>query len=199
MKNDVSSIICTCLLVFDNSLQLKKYLPAFPTFHPSSRTQLYSRRRNLHIDQMASSLALLLLVATSTIAQSIEDYGSSGGTGPKGGIGDKNRPVLFAQAFITDGNIAADHLDQDVRDLANSPPPLLNIPDSMSCNQKRKVVVDDSAAGMRQEMLGFGHAWTDSTVSVFNSLELDVLEELMGELFGPGQSCFSEPQLGILE
>lgn len=33
-------------------------------------------------------------------------------------------------------------------------------------------------------MLGFGHAWTDSTVDVFNSLEPTVLDELLEELFG---------------
>ncbi|PBP17600.1 glycoside hydrolase family 30 protein [Diplocarpon rosae] len=34
-------------------------------------------------------------------------------------------------------------------------------------------------------MLGFGHTWTDSTVSTFGSLEEDVFDKLMADLFGP--------------
>lgn len=45
--------------------------------------------------------------------------------------------------------------------------------------------MDDTPEGKRQEMLGFGHAWTDSTVSTFGSLEDSVLDKLMAELFGP--------------
>ena len=45
-------------------------------------------------------------------------------------------------------------------------------------------MIDSSRSGARQELLGFGHAWTDSTVSVFNELEPDVLNRLMEELFG---------------
>ncbi|KAK4548099.1 hypothetical protein LTR36_010819 [Oleoguttula mirabilis] len=33
-------------------------------------------------------------------------------------------------------------------------------------------------------MLGFGHAWTDSTVDVFNSLEPAVLDQVLEDLFG---------------
>ena len=33
-------------------------------------------------------------------------------------------------------------------------------------------------------MVGFGHAWTDSTVSVFNELEPDVLDQVLDDLFG---------------
>lgn len=33
-------------------------------------------------------------------------------------------------------------------------------------------------------MLGFGHAWTDSTVDVFNSLEPEVLDQVLEDLFG---------------
>ncbi|KAF2093396.1 glycoside hydrolase, partial [Rhizodiscina lignyota] len=45
------------------------------------------------------------------------------------------------------------------------------------------VVIDD-AHGQMQEMAGFGHAWTDSTVTVFNELDADVLDQLLTELFG---------------
>lgn len=44
--------------------------------------------------------------------------------------------------------------------------------------------MDSTSKGARQEMLGFGHAWTDSTVEVFNQLEPALLDQLMDELFG---------------
>ena len=53
----------------------------------------------------------------------------------------------------------------------------------MSCSSPWNVTVD-SANGARQEMLGFGHAWTDSTVISFNTLESDVLDQVMQDLYG---------------
>lgn len=127
---------------------------------------------------------LLAFVATEVLAQTIQDFGSSGGNGPKGGIGDLEHPVLYAQSFITDGAIQLSHLDVELRQLADFLPPLLNFINTTSCNPKRAVVVDDSTKGARQEMLGFGHAITDSTVEVFNSLEPDVFDQVMRDLFG---------------
>ncbi|EME48844.1 glycoside hydrolase family 30 protein [Dothistroma septosporum NZE10] len=43
----------------------------------------------------------------------------------------------------------------------------------------------DSLHGARQEMVGFGFSWTDSTVHNFNRLEPEVLDTVMEELFGP--------------
>ncbi|CZT52130.1 uncharacterized protein RSE6_13387 [Rhynchosporium secalis] len=128
---------------------------------------------------------LLTSFAARSIAQSVSDFGSSGGSGPKGGVGDLSRPVLFAQAYITDGKIASEYPDLVLRELTISSPPVLEKSEANSCNAIRSVVIDDSPEGRRQEMLGFGHAWTDSTVSTFGSLEEDVLDELMAELFGP--------------
>ncbi|KAI6709665.1 hypothetical protein PZA11_006706 [Diplocarpon coronariae] len=130
------------------------------------------------------TLIWLALYTTSISSQSLHDFGSSGGSGPKGGIGDLSNPVLSAQAYITDGQIASSHPDLQLRQLASSPPPRLN-QDGGTCNQKRTVIIDDSAEGKRQEMIGFGHSWTDSTISTFGSLEEEVFDKLMAELFGP--------------
>lgn len=79
---------------------------------------------------------LVALFAAGSTAQSIADYGSSGGSGPKGGIGDLTRPVLVAQAYITDGKIASSHPDQELRQLASSTPPALDDPNRNSCNRE---------------------------------------------------------------
>ncbi|OZJ06586.1 hypothetical protein BZG36_00626 [Bifiguratus adelaidae] len=131
---------------------------------------------------MRTCVAALLLagltVISPTSAQSIQSIGTSGGNGPKGGIGDCNHPVTTAQAFVTD---AVNSEFAKGRQLAKDATPKLlqkhpggNVWD----------VVVNAKSGARQEMLGFGHAWTDSTVDVFNQLDADVLDKLMKELYG---------------
>jgi glucosylceramidase len=45
-------------------------------------------------------------------------------------------------------------------------------------------VTIDSSTGGRQELLGFGHSWTDSAVSLFDSLEPNLFKLVTQELFG---------------
>nr|POE46818.1 endo-1,6-beta-d-glucanase [Quercus suber] len=123
-------------------------------------------------------------LATGALAQSISDFGVSGGAGPKGGIGDVDHPVLYARSIITDGIIQLSHLNVTARQLAESSPPRLDFINATSCNPRRTVVVDDTPKGARQEMLGFGHSWTDSAVEVFNQVEPNVLDQIMQDLFG---------------
>ena len=47
-----------------------------------------------------------------------------------------------------------------------------------------KLGVDDTTAGARQSMMGFGAAWTDATVTVFDSLDVSAQDELLEQLFG---------------
>lgn len=42
-----------------------------------------------------------LLFALNSLAQSIKHLGSSGGNGPKGGLGDLQHPVLEAQSYVS--------------------------------------------------------------------------------------------------
>nr|POE65927.1 endo-1,6-beta-d-glucanase bgn16.3 [Quercus suber] len=126
----------------------------------------------------------VVALTTGALAQSVSDFGVSGGAGPKGGIGDRDHPVLRARSIITDGIIQLSHLDVTARQLAESSPPRLNFVNATSCNARRTVIVDNSAKGARQEMLGFGHSWTDSAVEVFNQVEPDVLDQIMQDLFG---------------
>lgn len=46
------------------------------------------------------------------------------------------------------------------------------------------LVVDDTDSGKRQEIDGFGAAWTDATVTVFDELSASSQDQLMEELFG---------------
>ncbi|WPH03324.1 Hypothetical protein R9X50_00620100 [Acrodontium crateriforme] len=136
---------------------------------------------------MAAALSLSLFLLSSftslTDAQSISGLGVSGGSGPTGGIGDRHHPVLKAQSIITDALIAS--RPNQTRHLADGTPPvLLTSGGSPSSCNPYSVVVDNSKAGRQQEMVGFGHAVTDSTVSVFDELEPAVLHQLMEDLFG---------------
>lgn len=125
----------------------------------------------------------LLAFATHSATQSIEGLGVSGGNGSRGGIGDGAHPVRHAQAWITDAQIPT--APNTTRQLARGPAPILSHQNStFGCGPRRNVVINSDASGARQEMLGFGHAWTDSTVHVFNSLEPAVLDQVMEDLFG---------------
>jgi glucosylceramidase len=135
---------------------------------------------------MALSFAIVLLSCVVCIhAQSIKGLGVSGGRGPKGGIGDADHPVLKAQSFITDALIPLRL--KTTRQLAvGVPPRLVKGNEGLQiCPPPLTVTVDSSAKGARQEMVGFGHSWTDSTVTTFQSLEADVLDQVMWDLFSP--------------
>jgi glucosylceramidase len=134
---------------------------------------------------VSSNIAILLGSAAYVHAQSIKGLGVSGGNGPTGGIGDIDHPVMKPQSFITDALIPL--ALNTTRQLAVGPPPVL-VQGSQGlqvCPPPITVVVDSSAKGARQEMVGFGHSWTDSTVSSFESLEPGVLDQVMWELFSP--------------
>lgn len=127
-------------------------------------------------------LSFLVLVPR-TLSQSIQNLGSSGGHGPRGGIGDATDPVLEAQAWVTDAMYPL--APNTTRQLAKGPAPVrAQGGNPLVCPPPRPVIIDSSARGARQQMVGFGHAWTDSTVSTFNSLDLDVLDQVMNDLFG---------------
>lgn len=132
-----------------------------------------------------SSTRLLLTASliVGAVSQSIEGLGVSGGNGPRGGIGDGAHPVMEPQAFITDAIIPT--RPNSTRQLAEGPAPRLvkNGQVSSGCTARRNIRIDSSSKGARQEMLGFGHSWTGSTVSVFDSLEADVLDQVMKDLF----------------
>lgn len=130
-------------------------------------------------------LGLTLALLTGASCQSIRDFGVSGGRGPRGGIGDGAHPVLQPQSFITDALLPS--APNTTRQLAPGAAPKLArnaIQSNSTCAQPRRVIVDSSQGGARQEILGFGHAWTGSTVSVFESLEPGVLDQVMHDLFG---------------
>ena len=131
----------------------------------------------------ASLLPWLILLAGHGISQSIEGLGVSGGNGPRGGIGDGAHPVTKPQSFITDALIPS--APNTTRQLTRGPGPKLirHNQTSSTCALRRRVVVDSSTEGARQEMLGFGHAWTGSTVSVFDQLEPQVLNQVMEDLY----------------
>jgi glucosylceramidase len=71
-----------------------------------------------------------------------------------------------------------------------------------------RLSVDDSNAGGRQRISGFGAAWTDATVAVFDSLSAERQATLLEQLFGEsgiglsvmrhtiGQSDLTPPALG---
>ena len=123
---------------------------------------------------------LLITVATSAYAQSVKGLGVSGGNGSRGGIGDGAHPVRHAQAFITDALIPT--APNTTRQLARGPAPVLFHGNASAGCGNRMVVVDSNKP--QQEMVRFGHAWTDSTVDVFDSLEPAVLDQVMQDLFG---------------
>lgn len=53
-------------------------------------------------------------------------------------------------------------------------------------NPQWKLTVDDTASGQRQEVDGFGAAWTGATVQVFNDLPSNLQSDVMQDLFGEG-------------
>ncbi|KAH9826976.1 glycoside hydrolase family 30 protein [Teratosphaeria destructans] len=130
-------------------------------------------------------LAIATRVASALDYGSIKNLGSSGGTGSKGGIGD-GIPVTVPQAFITDAQIS--YTPNSTRQLSEGVAPVLvsrNVTGtSSSCAPVHSVVIDNSMSGARQSMVGFGHSWTDSAVDVFQSLEPDLLDQVMEDLFG---------------
>jgi glucan endo-1,6-beta-glucosidase len=134
------------------------------------------------MDSLLSLFFLYILILPAN-AQSIRDFGSMGGSGPSGGIGDLNHPVRTPQSFITDALVVPAGSNY-TRQLAQGPPPvLLETAPSESCPSVRRAVVD-SVNGARQEMLGFGQAWTDATVTTLNELEPDLFDQAMEGLFG---------------
>jgi len=133
---------------------------------------------------MSRHTLICLALAAQTFAQSIKGLGVSGGNGSQGGIGCLDNPVLHAQSFITDALIPT--APNTTRQLALGPAPVLSTTNSSAttCTQRRNVIIDASAKGAQQEMVGFGHSWTDSTVTVFNELEPVVLDQVLDDLFG---------------
>ncbi|KIV81556.1 hypothetical protein PV11_03732 [Exophiala sideris] len=137
-------------------------------------------------------MSLFLVTAilfTSVIARSVQNLGVSciGSTqqcGPRGGIGDGAHPVLTAQSFITDALLST--TPNSTRQLEPGPAPALlqAYPSSTSSCTPRRDIIIDTINGAQQEMVGFGHAWTDSTVSVFNSLANTTLAQVLEDLFG---------------
>lgn len=129
---------------------------------------------------MAFLHLLFFSIITKTFAQSVAGLGVSGGNGSRGGIGDGAHPVQHAQAFITDALIPT--APNTTRELSVGPAPVLSY--SPNCSAGRNVVIDVSASGAQQQMVGFGHAWTDSTVDVFSDLTPATLDQVMEDLFG---------------
>ena len=54
-----------------------------------------------------------------------------------------------------------------------------------------KLAVDDTASGQRQSIDGFGAAWTDATVTVFDALPADAQDRLLHDLFSPAPGSIS--------
>ncbi|KIW34641.1 uncharacterized protein PV07_01408 [Cladophialophora immunda] len=152
----------------------------------------YTASRDTEVLRMAffiSISALMLSQGTLLAAQSVQNLGvsciaSSQECGPRGGIGDGAHPVLIPQSFITDALIST--APNTTRQLAPGPPPvrLSAYPSSSSSCPPRRNIMVDSANGAQQEMVGFGHAWTDSAVSVFNTLDNATLARVLEDLFG---------------
>ncbi|KAA8916712.1 hypothetical protein TRICI_001138 [Trichomonascus ciferrii] len=130
------------------------------------------------------SALVLLLQATISSAQSVDSVGTSGGSGPKGGLGDANNPVKEALCYVTDAKIPDDLNNPDTRLLQKSDAPqLVSESDSSSSSGSVRKVKVNSSNGKRQEILGFGHTWTDSTVENFNKLSSEDYDNLMQDLF----------------
>jgi O-glycosyl hydrolase len=117
------------------------------------------------------------------VSQKIGSVGTVGGRGPTGGIGDEHRPVKTAAAFITDALIPT--TPNSTRQLAKglAPVKLKAYPKSSSPEASFYNVVIDAKSGARQELLGFGHSWTDSAVEVLGSLEPAIFDQAMNDLF----------------
>lgn len=120
-----------------------------------------------------------LVIISVASAQKLGSLGTSGGSGPVGGIGTPQNPVTSPQSFITDALIPAENASARQLSLGEAPVLL----DSYPHNPNSRNVTVDSINGARQEMVGFGHAWTDSSVSVFNTLDDDVLDQVLKDLF----------------
>lgn len=148
---------------------------AFGSFQPSKKIVIMA----------TSLLPLLFLFSDYVFSQSLNGWGVSGGSGPRGGIGDGAHPVLEALAYVTDGLVPT--ASNQTRQLARGQAPVLvRVNNETACSSSglRKIVVDSLPKGARQEMLGFGHSWTDSAVEVFDQLEPDVRDRVMADLFG---------------
>ncbi|KKY19705.1 putative beta-glucanase [Phaeomoniella chlamydospora] len=131
----------------------------------------------------AVAVLLLLYFIPIVRAQSIEGLGVSGGSGPTGGIGDSTNPVLDPRSFITDAYIPSDHKPNRQLAIGKAPISLSKWPSDTPESSLWNVTID-AEDGARQEMLGFGHSWTDSAVIMFNTLESYVFKEVMEDLFG---------------
>lgn len=71
-----------------------------------------------------------------------------------------------------------------------------------------RLTVDDTETGKRQSITGFGAAWTDATVAVFDSLQAEQQEQVLNDLFADqgiklrlmrhtiGQSDMTPPSVG---
>lgn len=139
---------------------------------------------------MLKPLIFLLIVTLSinlslAYVKRIDKIGTSGGTGPIGGIGSVSNPLKKAHCYITDAYLFAN--PKDGRKLSNCKKPqmLKKHPEkSQAAENYYKIIVDSTDAGERQSIIGFGHAWTDASVYVLNKLNPDVLEKAMQDLFG---------------
>lgn len=126
---------------------------------------------------------LLVLQTSLTEAQSLGSIGTNGGSGPAGGLGDSSHPVKEAVSYITDAIIPDDLTNLGgARMLKKSDSPKKMDDNSSGGGNTRKVKVN-AKSGKRQEILGFGHSWTDSTVDVFNQLSSEKYDQLMQDLF----------------
>ena len=82
-----------------------------------------------------------------------------------------------ARAIVTNENLSQKMTDR--HDLSPLPTP------GKGGNATWKLHIDDSESGRQQTMTGFGAAWTDATVTVFDSLAAADQEVLLKELFTP--------------
>lgn len=135
------------------------------------------------------SLALACLFTPGVVAQSVQNLGVSciataQQCGPRGGIGDGAHPVLSPQSFVTDALVPLTPNSTRQLSPGQAPVRLSTYPNTTSACFPRRDIIVDSAAGAQQEMLGFGHAFTDSAVSVFNQLDNATLGQVLEDLFG---------------
>jgi glucosylceramidase len=87
-----------------------------------------------------------------------------------------------AQAFASssDGSLKLSKVDAPVRGNGNA-----------QGRQAAKLSINDTPSGYKQKVRGFGAAVTDSTVTVFNYLSKDKLEQLMRDLMTPAGANFA--------
>ncbi|EXJ62247.1 hypothetical protein A1O7_02680 [Cladophialophora yegresii CBS 114405] len=133
---------------------------------------------------LLAALRLDLVVAQSIRNLGVSCIAGAQQCGPRGGIGDGAHPVLVPQSFITDALIPL--IPNSTRQIAPGPAPVRLAASPFatgSCPLRRNIVID-TASGAQQEMVGFGHAWTDSATSVFNTLDNATLARVLGDLFG---------------